>query len=413
MKSERKIPWPQSVPRHFRKKTNARGCFYIRRRPASEEELQDARVDLSGNLMVVALRGGAVFRRGQETVVLREGEACLIGEGQFSISELPTTSIASCDILYVFFGDKVIRQCFSEIGEIERRMLAMSFDSDELCRLPKFLAALLPVMHGTGLAFPHDFSRILAFCFNRYLAGSWLFLRPFFARRRSLHLHLEQYVNTPFRAETIESQYPSGPRDFRRDFRAHHDISLERWLIWRRLQMARVWIRHGTRSPISEVAQRFGYRNLESFRHRFRSRFGIWPEEVPRMNDLNDLSPENLRGTLVPFWHWSFSTMSEVSDQALAFHHRYNGVSPRRRRFRDRFPIYSKPENSALFDVGAGELQSIDPPPEIGITKFVELEDLVGPLEADPDPNALPMGFQIPPELRPLINHFGHHRQAA
>ena len=327
--------WPQAIPRNQRLDTDDRRCFCLRRHPGSETELfTDHELELTGNLLAVAARGQIILRRSEEVIVLHEGDACLLQAGSLSVTEIPARALGGTDFFYLFFSDRVVRQRFTDLAGIERLSLAMSSVSTELRRLPNFLPQLLSGMRTAGFSFPGDATKVLNFTFNHGWAGAWMFLKSFFARLL-LHLFLEEHVYPIETPENIERAYPGGKSRFQRDFRDQYDVSLQRWLIWRRLQIARLILRHGRPMPVHHIAAAMGFSNFQVFRHQFRSRFRLWPEEVPRRNDYDALSSTQLTSILAPFWHWSHCDLSKAIDAAAVVMKRAQDKQlPRWRRLR-------------------------------------------------------------------------------
>lgn len=335
MKSRRSsmpLSWPRAVPRSARRRLDACGSFSFHRQPLWEDEhFEDRSVELSGNLLAVAVRGGLILRRGEETRVIRQGDACLLSAGPLTVTEVPPTAIGSADILYIFFGDKAVRQRFADLAQAERLSLTMAPAPTALPLLAKFLLHVTPFLSADGRREPNDFTRLLNVMFNHGWAGAWMFMKAFFARRRDLHLYLERHVFPISTVERIVEEYPGGRQRFGRDFRAQYDVPVERWLTWRWLEVARLKIRYEKSLSVARIAAAAGYRNFHRFRHQFRRRFGLWPEDIRRKESRDELSPQEL----APFWHWSYPASLYVREAARAHLGRvYNAQHPRSKRRR-------------------------------------------------------------------------------
>ena len=378
------IHWPQAIPRTRRQRVTT-GCFSLHRQPLPEEFYDNHEVEISGNLLIVAVRGGLTLRRGEEVVVIRGGWACLVPAGSLGITEVPASACGGVDIQLIFFDDRVLRQRFEDIARVERLASVMPAPSIELCQLPDFLTELGVVTQIEGFDSP-DAVKALNVAFNHGWSSAWSFLRGFFARRRQLHLFLEEHVLPVESPEEIESIYPGGRSGFRRDFRAQYDIPLSRWLKWRRLQVARIHLRHGPPVPIERIARGVGYSNTASFRHQFRARYGLWPEEVPDYNDCDSLPPARLAQALAPFWHWSHDEISASRDACGAILNRKMLPQWQQREFRqlyldERRPRKRPPEHGFL----TGEFEPVDTTPlDTGFEKFIEHEHILNPVAPHP-----------------------------
>ena len=398
--------WPKAIPRRQRQRTDAIGCFSLRHQPLPEEFYDNHEIELSGNLLAVAVRGGMVLTRGEEMVVVREGSACLMTAGSLAITEVPTSGCGGVDIQLIFFDDRIIRRRFEDIVKVERLAEVMPSPGVELSPLPGYMNDLSPVLLGTGGTFPRDATKALTFAFNHGWASSWAFLKSFFARRRQLHLFLEDHVLPVQSPEDIQGLYPSGRREFRRDYRSQYDIPLARWRKRRRLQVARMHLRHGPPVPIDRIARGVGYENTESFRQQFRARYKLWPEDVPQFNDHKRLNQEKLYQVLAPFWHQSYPQDEKFWDATSVFFYTHNGVDTSRkgRRLR-RIQAIEKRRAAELLhqhdDYFLTDPQphpgnaSVVTMPSTGFAKFIEHEPL------NPSTSGLPASGFTAVGLRP------------
>ena len=311
--AKRIVSWPAALPRAVRGATNAGAhglCFH--HQPLFGQELfEDHQVELTMNLLAVIARGNLILQRGEETRVLQEGEAVLVAAGELRTTEVPATAAHAADIYYCFFDDQLLRQRFTDLARVEEMANTMATATTQLYVLPDFVSHLPPLAQAAGVDFPYGFTQMLNVSFNHGWRGAWGFLRGFLTRRRSLHLYLERHRLPVVSAESIMNAYAGGPRRFRRDFRAQYDVSLERWLTWRRLDLARGRLRHDRPVPVEEVAAWVGYRNFQRFRQQFHARFGLWPEEQYCYNDYEKLSEQQKAVALTPFWqHWMPNVLS-------------------------------------------------------------------------------------------------------
>ena len=139
--------WPSAIPRPRRGVTDAGGDgFFLHRRPLYEHEcFHDRAVELTGNLLVVAVHGGLILRRGEQTQVLHEGAACLVTAGALNITELAPSAAGAPELYYFFFGDRIIRRHFPDLASVERQTLVMHPACTEF-----YPVAQLPAPPATG-----------------------------------------------------------------------------------------------------------------------------------------------------------------------------------------------------------------------------------------------------------------------
>ena len=384
------VQWLGSIPRRQRHAVDTKHACYFHHQPLwKREHFDDCEINVTGNLLIVAARGGLILRRGAETQIVHEGEGCLVAPGLLAITEVPSTAVSSADVYYFFFDDRLVRRSLGGLAKVERMALAMAPAPTVLPRLPNFLAHLPPILAEGNFRFPNDFTRVLNVVLNHGWSGAWMFLKTFFARRHALHLHLEKYVFPITSVEALMNAYSGGRRQFGRDYRAQYDVPVERWLTWRRLEVARLKIRYENSMTVEQVAAAAGYQNFQCFRHQFRHRFKLWPEEVCRKKSRDELSPQHL----APFWHWSYPEPLYIREAATAFIGRTQDAQyPRRvrqRRWQQELP--SRHEDISLFVADdrfltpAGKMD--DAPTNIlpfecsGFEDFIELEASLDPAD--------------------------------
>jgi len=295
--------WPQDVPVAIRKKLadGPQACAFRRLLLATDEEAFDAhRVRLARYLMALVTRGNLLIERPEGGRWVKEGDAVLVLPGQIKITEFPDYPGGSVDILYVLFSTRFIRDAFlnDETVDFFANQVYPAFS--DIYVLVNFVPRVMPMIQ----AKPPEraFATMMNYIVNGMFAVGFMFLKDaFFKPKRALDLFLERYVGDPQAEDSAASAYPGGLRALCRDCKVYTGMMPAAWLRKRRMQIARVWIRHGD-MPIEHIAAVLGYRTRSNFRDDYWEAHRRDHDSEERRYDLRSMPAAAYVNLVSPFW---------------------------------------------------------------------------------------------------------------
>jgi AraC-like DNA-binding protein len=136
-------------------------------------------------------------------------------------------------------------------------------------------------------------------------AAGYMFLKDaFFKPKRAIDLFLEGHVGDPMAEATASAAYPGGAKALRRDCKIFTGMSVGKWLTKRRMELARIWIRHGDKAP-DEIASALGYRTRSRFRDDYWKTYTRDYSTEFRRDDLRSMDHEQFVRLATPFWYVS------------------------------------------------------------------------------------------------------------
>ena len=303
-KSRRAQRWPMDIPVKSRLKleTGPQTDGFRRFILSPDAAFDGQRVRLDRHLLVFPVRGNLLIQTPGLTRMVWEGSAAIVPAGEIKLTEVPNIVGAGTDIYYFLFSTRFLRRKF--LGGTNAEMLASVFSREpsHIDILQDYVHQMLPAMRMGNLAFPTDFNAIFNSAFSSAWPAAFTFLkRAFFEPKRAMNLLLENLIGDPMGEIGAALTYPGGLKSLRRDCRLYTGMSPSRWLLKRRMQLARIWIRHGDK-PLANIAAILAYRTWSSFVKDYRKIYRHAPGFEKRYYDLRSMSDKEFRLIVAPFW---------------------------------------------------------------------------------------------------------------
>ena len=263
----------------------------------------DQHIVLTGHLLILAVRGEVVVEAFDSTVLMRPGDALMLGECEARISEAGSGVSGCAEVCYFLFDHRVVGREVGSSVEVESLCWIDSAPDSYFQRVREFVPHIMSCAHAGQLVFPRDLSRILRILVNCHVPASFFSIlrRTYFQPRAWLSAFVERYVLGNSTIERIARDYPLGRAEFFRQFAKYHIQSPEDWLRRRRMELARLWLGYGD-VKLDDVASALGYKKKADFHRDAPGPLSERLEKIKRVGSQADLSATEVQRLARPFW---------------------------------------------------------------------------------------------------------------
>lgn len=298
------IAWPSAIPMSCRRKVDTgKGSFCLVRDADHSTAFCDQHVILSGHVLVLAMRGEVVVEAFGRTILMRPGDALLLGDCEARITEVSQGASGCVEICYFFFDSRVVGREVGTSSGVESLAWRNSAPDSYFQSVGDVVPQMMSRVRVGQLVFPRDLSRILRIFVNFYVPASFFSIlrRTYFQPRARLSAFVERHVLGYSTIERIARDFPEGRAEFFKQFAKYHVQTPEDWLRRRRMELAQVWLGYGD-VKVDDVASVLGYKKRADFRRDKPGPLRERLERIERAGSHADLSARDVQRLARPFW---------------------------------------------------------------------------------------------------------------
>lgn len=304
MKDDKRVIWPAAIPRGVRKKVDTgRGSFCWVRAIDDSNLLHDGQVALKGHVLIVVMSGKVLIEVFGQPLTVECGGALMLGECEFSITEVAQPPVYRAEVHYFFFDQRVIGNEIGGNPAMESFAWHNSAPDTYVRPVREFTGPLLSYANAGQIPYPYGLSKVLRILVSRFVPASFFSIvrRTFYRPRMELCVFMEHHVLRCRGIEDIAKRYPAGAEMFTKRFRALLREDPAQWLQRRRMQLATVWIAYTSAEP-ADVAAALGLASKDEYQTPAGAEIRERVEKFQRLGSHEELSPAAVKEMARPFW---------------------------------------------------------------------------------------------------------------
>ncbi|MCB0629591.1 MAG: AraC family transcriptional regulator [Saprospiraceae bacterium] len=240
----------------------------------------------ANHVVSVILAGEQLIRTyDDQTIRVKEGEILFIPRGIYYISDLLPGEGPFSSILF-YFDDRLVAQFLSEsdLKEFNRSSVPSHLQFRLSAPIELFIHSLINIYDNHGIKNPQflDLKMLEMLHLLNQMAGKQRFADFLFQlslpKKRNIRSFMEKNFNKPLKIEDYAYLTGRSVSTFRRDFKHYFQLTPQKWLKERRLDMA-LAILQEREMPVSELAMEVGYEHVSHFIREFKKKIGMSPKQ--------------------------------------------------------------------------------------------------------------------------------------
>ncbi|MCH9813795.1 MAG: AraC family transcriptional regulator [Epsilonproteobacteria bacterium] len=248
---------------------------------------------LSDNLMVILLNGQRVMQTEQKSFLGSAGDIFFVRSGTYVLSEV-FDDVPRYGALIFKWNDSFIYE-FIKNSHLDLSYIGQKEDAifqiipNEMLRYASdtFISLFLCREQIDESIIKHKLEEMLLLLYNSdkddYFKSFLKLLS--FDKYIDIKAKVEENLSPHDTIGEISNKLGIPPNDFRKEFTKIYGTVPQKWLIKRRLEMAKLLLMYDDKN-ISEVCTEVGYANLSWFIQQFKKEFGLTPKQFQKQQKL-------------------------------------------------------------------------------------------------------------------------------